>query len=485
MKSLVPTKLIVVGSRYVEKKEEMIALILVLLLLLQRVGGYQAGDAQFMQKIKEFRKLNSPKKLLNEVKTYQSNAQLTPSMTSYAFITLTRMNKTAFLPDLINIWENVTVTNAVDAAAALVLIKGYSQVKRLDLVERVMKSIEIDTDSLRNGRTNDALKGLILPELVYTFMLHGEYSKSYLLLQLMDSASLPMSLQLSKNIMKLMLKSNVPVYIIRNSLRIMIKLGGLCDNDSIQLLTNTFMRSIDFVKGAVSVETLPPMVDDAGRSIPEVCFIGRSNVGKSSLINMISNRKGLAFTSKTPGKTSEFNYFIASSSISNICGSTGSSNQFYVVDLPGVGYAEVDKNTRAGWLTLLKNYTTTRSTLRVIFHLIDSRHGLLEADEQCLSLLPVILPETQYVIVLTKADKRGYNKGIVAKIRREIDARVDNKFIPMILTSSETRYGGTALWSNLLDCIAVTTEDNTTRKDLLSLEKILVLDNENDNSKPA
>ena len=116
----------------------------------------------------------------------------------------------------------------------------------------------------------------------------------------------------------------------------------------------------------------------------------------------------------------------------------------------------------------------------MIFHLIDSRHGLLEADEQCLSLLPAILPETQYVIVLTKADKRGYNKGIVAKIRREIDARVGNKFIPMILTSSETRYGGTALWSNLLDCIAVTSDDNKSRNDLLSLEKIIVVDDENE-----
>ena len=116
----------------------------------------------------------------------------------------------------------------------------------------------------------------------------------------------------------------------------------------------------------------------------------------------------------------------------------------------------------------------------MVFHLIDSRHGLLEADEQCLSLLPVLLPETQYVVVLTKADKRGYNKGIVAKIRKEIDVRVGDKFIPMILTSSETRYGGTTLWSNLLDCIAVTAEDSSSRNDLLSLEKIIVVDNENE-----
>jgi len=358
----------------------LFVLSLLLLLMLQQnelqVGCYQAGDVQFVQKIKEFRKLNSPKKLLNEVKTYHSNAQLTQNMTSYAFVTLTRMNKTNVLPDLINIWENITVTNEVDASAALVLIKGYSQLKRLDLVERVTKSIGMDTESLQNGRASDTLKGFILPELAYTYMLHNEYTKSYLLLKLMDAASLPISLNLSKNIMKLMLKGCAPITIIRNSLRIMIKLGGLCDNDSIQLLTNTFMRSIDFVKGAVSVETLPSMLDGTGRSIPEVCFIGRSNVGKSSLINMISNRKGLAFTSKTPGKTSEFNYFVATSSINNICGSTGSSNQFYVVDLPGVGYAEVDKNTRAGThsLTYSRNYILT-SPLRMVDIIKELHHN--------------------------------------------------------------------------------------------------------------
>ena len=100
--------------------------------------------------------------------------------------------------------------------------------------------------------------------------------------------------------------------------------SGLDDNESVQLLTSAYMRQIDFIKGAVSMKTLPQDHD-----YPEVAFIGRSNVGKSSLINMISNRKGLAFTSKTPGKTSEFNYFASQ----GVVGVNKEKVNFYLVGI--------------------------------------------------------------------------------------------------------------------------------------------------------
>jgi GTP-binding protein len=166
---------------------------------------------------------------------------------------------------------------------------------------------------------------------------------------------------------------------------------------------------------------------------------------------MISNRKGLAFTSKTPGKTSEFNYFDA---LGKTAG-TKENHRFYLVDLPGVGYAEVRKELRQSWLDLLNAYVTKRSTLRVLFHLVDSRHGLLDADEECLSLLPTLPEHVQYVIILTKVDKRGggVRRDILDRLTREISKRT-GRHVPIVYTSSETREGGAEVWSILLDAVA-------------------------------
>jgi GTP-binding protein len=113
------------------------------------------------------------------------------------------------------------------------------------------------------------------------------------------------------------------------------------------------------------------------------------------IINMIVNRKGLAFTSKTPGKTAEFNYFHAQGIISHY----KLKHNFYLVDLPGVGYAQASRDLRTSWTDLLKNYVMNRNTLKVLFHLVDSRHGLLEADEECLSLLETLPNSITYIII--------------------------------------------------------------------------------------
>jgi GTP-binding protein len=213
---------------------------------------------------------------------------------------------------------------------------------------------------------------------------------------MMYKFDIKIEIEMSKQILKMFLRETTATDI-RKCLQYLLLINGLADNDSIQLLTSTYMKTIDFVKGAVSMETLPPS------ECVEAAFIGRSNVGKSSLINMISNRKGIAFVSKTPGKTSEFNYFDAKGKV----GKNNEKHRFYLVDLPGVGYAEVRKELRASWLVLLKDYVMQRDTLRIVFHLIDSRHGILDTDEDCLSLLAVLPEHVQYVIVLTKVDKHN------------------------------------------------------------------------------
>lgn len=182
--------------------------------------------------------------------------------------------------------------------------------------------------------------------------------------------------------------------------------------------------------------------------------MGRSNVGKSSLINMISNRKRLAFTSNTPGKTSEYNYFEASGEI----GRRREKKHFYLVDMPGVGYAEVQRAKKESWVDLLARYTSERRTLRAVFHLIDSRHGALDADYECFSVLKTLPEYVKYVVVLTKFDKLASSdlrktNGIIQKIRSEALKYTDQP-VPILFTSSESREGGCAVWSAILDAIS-------------------------------
>lgn len=124
--------------------------------------------------------------------------------------------------------------------------------------------------------------------------------------------------------------------------------------------------------------------------VPEYAFIGRSNVGKSSLINMLCNRKGLAKVSNTPGKTQTINYFRVDDS-------------WHLVDLPGYGYAKISKNMRRKWEDMIERFLITRSQLQVIFVLIDSRHDLQSIDMEFINWLGD--RRVPFVLVYTKIDK--------------------------------------------------------------------------------
>ena len=178
-----------------------------------------------------------------------------------------------------------------------------------------------------------------------------------------------------------------------------------------------FAGQVDFVKGVVAMSGLPP----ADRA--EVCFAGRSNVGKSSLINALTGRKALARASNTPGRTQEINYF-----------ALGDSH--YLVDLPGYGYANAPLPKVAAWQALLKQYLSGRATLRRAFVLIDARHGIKEVDEEILSLLDSAAVTFQ--CVLTKADKVKANdrEAVLTQVRGKL-AKHPAAFPEIILTSSE------------------------------------------------
>jgi len=159
----------------------------------------------------------------------------------------------------------------------------------------------------------------------------------------------------------------------------------------------------------------------------EVCFAGRSNVGKSTLINALTGRKALARASNTPGRTQEINFF-----------TLGESH--YLVDLPGYGYAEAPVDVVRSWQALLKAYLAGRATLRRAFVLIDTRHGIKPVDEEIMSLLDTAAVTFQ--VVLTKADKvrPKDRERILAQVRQRL-ATHPAAFPEIVLTSSETGDG--------------------------------------------
>ncbi len=155
----------------------------------------------------------------------------------------------------------------------------------------------------------------------------------------------------------------------------------------------------------------------------EVCFAGRSNVGKSTLINALTGRKGLARASNTPGRTQEINFFTM-------------ADTHYLVDLPGYGFANAPLKVVEKWQRLLKKYLSGRATLRRAFVLIDARHGVKKVDEEILSLLDSAAVTFQ--CVLTKADKvKAHERDKVLEQVRGALSKHPAAFPEIILTSSE------------------------------------------------
>ncbi|WP_136645670.1 ribosome biogenesis GTP-binding protein YihA/YsxC [Tabrizicola sp. YIM 78059] len=182
-----------------------------------------------------------------------------------------------------------------------------------------------------------------------------------------------------------------------------------------------FAGPVDFVKGVTSMAALPP----ADRI--EVCFAGRSNVGKSSLINALTGRKTLARASNTPGRTQEINYF-----------ALGEAR--YLVDLPGYGYAEAPVAIVARWQALLKQYLAGRPTLRRAFVLIDARHGVKAVDQEILTLLD--RSAVTFQIVLTKVDKinRTERAAVIEQVKGAL-AKHPAAYPQIVVTSSEKGEG--------------------------------------------
>lgn len=170
---------------------------------------------------------------------------------------------------------------------------------------------------------------------------------------------------------------------------------------------------------------------------PEIAFAGRSNVGKSTLMNALLKRKGLAKTSGTPGKTQTINFFDI-------------NRKFYFVDLPGYGYAKVPKSVKAIWNAAMAVYLRGRTPLRLVVQLLDSRHDVSDKDLEMIGLLAEL--EIPTLLVATKIDKlkRGERATNLARIREVLDLDEDALVIP---TSSETGEGLPKVWDAIEDCL--------------------------------
>lgn len=190
---------------------------------------------------------------------------------------------------------------------------------------------------------------------------------------------------------------------------------------STEITRRLFSGSCEFVAGAASFEALPEM------PLPEVAFVGRSNVGKSSLVNALTNRAKLARVSNTPGRTRQINLFRVQDAL-------------LLADLPGYGFARISKQQSAEWEALITRYLHLRRNLRRVFLLIDARRGTMDSDRTAMALLDGAA--ASYQLVLTKLDciKAADKEDLIARLQQEL-ASHPAALSQVVLTSAESGAG--------------------------------------------
>ena len=181
------------------------------------------------------------------------------------------------------------------------------------------------------------------------------------------------------------------------------------------------ISSAEFIKSSTRLSQCPDP------NLPEYAFLGRSNVGKSSLINMLVGRSKLAKTSATPGKTQTINHFLI-------------NKNWYIADLPGYGYAKVSKTIRDDWKKMIENYVLNRKNLMTLFLLIDSRHDPIQSDIEFMNFLG--MKYVPFARIFTKADKTR-KQALEGTVEKHNSRLLENweELPPLIITSAEDKRG--------------------------------------------
>jgi GTP-binding protein len=195
------------------------------------------------------------------------------------------------------------------------------------------------------------------------------------------------------------------------------------DPDLVEAARKLFAGPVVFLKSAPGLQFLPPA------DVPEVAFAGRSNVGKSSLLNALTNRNGLARTSNTPGRTQELNFF-----------DMGDPLRLRLVDMPGYGFAEAPKDVVKKWRFLVNDYLRGRAVLKRALVLVDSRHGLKDVDREVMDMLDQAA--VSYRLVLTKSDKIKATALDAVRAETMAEARKHPAAHPEVLATSSEKGGG-------------------------------------------
>ncbi|KQU55932.1 GTP-binding protein [Sphingomonas sp. Leaf339] len=208
-------------------------------------------------------------------------------------------------------------------------------------------------------------------------------------------------------------------------------------DEQVEIARKIFSGPIAFLKSAPKLEHLPEPI------VPEVAFAGRSNVGKSSLLNALANRNGLARTSNTPGRTQELNFF-----------DVGQPLSFRLVDMPGYGFAKAPKDMVRQWRFLVNDFLRGRDVLKRALVLIDSRHGIKDVDREILGMLDKAA--VSYRIVLTKADKvKATDLAAVTQATADEARQRPAAHPEIITTSSEGGMGIAELRAAVMEAVTV------------------------------
>ncbi len=212
------------------------------------------------------------------------------------------------------------------------------------------------------------------------------------------------------------------------------EIDAAADAREAERVRKLFAGACEFVAGAAKVEMIPP------DSLPEFAFVGRSNVGKSSLVNALTGRNALARVSQTPGRTRQINFFDL-------------GGLLMLVDLPGYGYAKISKQMAAEWQHLISTYLRGRASLRRVVLLIDSRRGVRDTDREVMAMLDQAA--VSYVITLTKIDtlKASEREAAIAQVMGQIAGHTA-AYPEVLVTSAETREGIEPLRRHLAALVA-------------------------------